>query len=115
MIKFNTSVLQKTEFKKFYQEKIVTDFPGTEVLSLEEWLKNRNLGVSVIENAETEKWKTKILKTELPRPKIRKLSDLPDAPETEEESDDEKLNGKEPTSTLRHDLRDPTTNNKPVF
>lgn len=32
----DTSVLQKTEFKKFYQEKIVTEFPSIEVLSLEE-------------------------------------------------------------------------------
>lgn len=42
-----------------------------------------------------EKWKSKILKTEIPRPKIRKIGDLPDAPETAEEGNDEKLDGKE--------------------
>ena len=35
----DTSILQKTEFKKFRQEKIVTAFPGIEVLSLEERIK----------------------------------------------------------------------------
>jgi hypothetical protein len=33
-----------------------------------------------------EKWKTKILKTEIPCAKMRKISDLPDAPETAEKT-----------------------------
>jgi hypothetical protein len=36
---------------------------------------------SEIENGGFEKWKSKILKTEIPRQKIRKLSDLPLAPD----------------------------------
>jgi len=35
----DTSIVQKPEFKKFYEEKIETIFPGIEVLSLEERIK----------------------------------------------------------------------------
>jgi hypothetical protein len=54
----------------------------------EEWFRNnapdRLNEFLQVEKGNLEKWKSKILKTEIPCEKIKKISDLPDAPETAE-------------------------------
>jgi hypothetical protein len=56
----------------------------------EKWFKKNGLSsFSPIGKGSFEKWKSKILKTEIPSVKITKISDLPNAPELEEEAEKE--------------------------